>query len=1103
MKNHKQRKIPDKDDKILYIVLMAWSLLQFFIFYICVNFNSVLLSFEKIDMAASPAKTYFSFGYFSDNLKTFFSRVNVVGDEFKNMILTSLEACGIFIVVSIPLQLLFSYYIRKFVGSNFFRVLLFMPSIISTIVITPLFKYFVSDALPVMLSDWFGIETSGNLLYDAATIFPTIMFFNIWLGFGTSVLMYSNVVGEISPEIIDASKIDGKKFVSDERFSVKQTLITLGEGSSVSYGKGRYSDTDAFIVSVAKGETFYFNRAFDLSNLSKSEALLSFFIDPLTKGTFDAGSVYFVFTGAINSEEKLTIRVNNDSGENGGGRAYIAAGGDNQSLTGVEIYAGSPIIHKGDEWGTPVWLSFDAQNNLIEGKPSKSDYSVCSLNYDSDENALYAKKACFGKLGLIADFDDPSCFSDGLWEGFTGGKAFLSVYGDGFVNNTVDVCFASVRGFSQKDLENRLGGELIDDEAPVLTVKSEELPNARFGYYYAIPDAEAYDVYSGVCSVDTKVLYNGKISVDIENGKFLADKKGFYSIVYASADDGGNIATNTVTVYVSEKENDIVITLGETQTSAKCGDRVDILPPENVSGGLGKLSYSVKVVKDGEETPVTDCFYPESTGEYTVEYTVVDYTGYEKTASYVLSVTTDGVPKLVEKVNFPEYILGGMTYTFGEHYADDYSTGTLVKKPISLEIKTADETKTYSAGEKYSVTPTVNGEIAEFVLRCGEHTLKTEEIAVIMPYTDGKLTVENYFVRTDGGYAVKKTQTGINFESAGSYSWTFAKDLVGDNFSAVVNGVKDGGNFDRLTFTLTDGEDEQVSVGVIFVRNGENYYCYAAGKRLELTHDFNDVSSSLRFGYEDGRVFIGGNYVSVKNDENGKEFSGFPSGKNYFSMKVESDEETTINLRKLCEYPFTRATRDLVAPQIVILDDYGGYYKPGDIYTVTPAVASDVLDVNVTLTVSVYGVNGEIVKSVDGVALKDADPSVAYKIRLGDYGQYEVKYKVADGNASDEISYAVNVPDTTAPEFVFEKGFETAAKAGDVYVIPAFTVKDNLTAADKIEVYKYVINPDGRIIAIDGDGFRFSKAGEYVFCIAAYDEAFNGKTIKVKVTVTE
>lgn len=210
MKTNKRRKSLDKDDKILYIVLMIWPILQFTIFYICVNFNSILLSFEKIDMAASPAKTYFSFGYFADNLKTFFSRVNVVGNEFRKMVTTSLAACGISIVVSIPLSLLFSYYIgKKFFASGFFRVLLFMPSIISTIVITPLFKYFVSDAMPVMLKDWFGIKMSGDLLYGVKTVFPTIMFFNVWLGFGTSVLMYSNVVAGISPEITDASKIDG------------------------------------------------------------------------------------------------------------------------------------------------------------------------------------------------------------------------------------------------------------------------------------------------------------------------------------------------------------------------------------------------------------------------------------------------------------------------------------------------------------------------------------------------------------------------------------------------------------------------------------------------------------------------------------------------------------------------------------------------------------------------------------------------------------------------------------------------------------------------------------------------------------------------------
>jgi len=918
--------------------------------------------------------------------------------------------------------------------------------------------------------------------------------------------------GSLIVKLTDAGKytvtyfaeIYGKKYIAHEYFSVNRYNLTVGESSSASYGKGRYSDTDAFILSLGRGETVYFNRAFDLTKASKSDSLLSFYISPLTKGTFDAGTVYFVFTGAVNKEEKLTIRVNNDSGENGSGRSYIAAGGNNQLLTGLEIFDGRQIVHKGDQWGTPVWLSFDALNNSAEGKPVKSDYSVLSLNYDYDEKTLYAKKAWIGDLGKIADFDDPTIFPDGLWDGFTGGKAFLSVYGDGFVNNSVDVCFTSIYGYTQNELKTFFNEKLVDNEGPVLTVKADEMPDARFGYYYSIPEAEAYDIYSGVCDVDVKVLYNGKLAVNIEDGKFYTGKKGFYSIVYTSTDYNGNSAKKTITVNVSDKENEIKITIGERQTSAKCGDRVDILPPENIEGGLGKLSYTVKVVKGSEEFFVNDCFYPESAGEYEIVYEVVDYTGYMQTESYVLDVTADDVPKLIEDICFPKFILGGMNYTFGEYYANDYSTDKLVKKPVSLEIKTTKGTKSYSAGEKYSVVPSENGEKAEFILKCGEYVLNTQQIAVVMPYTDNKLTVENYFVKTDGDYTWKKTQTGINFEAEGNYSWTFAKDLVADNVSALVKGVDNGGNFNSLTFTITDSENDNISLGVIFVRDGDNYYCYTAGKRLALTQSFNVSSDTVRFGYEDGRVFIGGNYVDVSKDDSGNDFNGFPSGKIYFSMKVEADDsaQTAITLQKLCEYPFTRATRDLVAPQIVILGDYGGYYKPGDVYTITPAVASDVLDVNVSLTVTAYDPNGKIMKSVDGIAIENADPSVAYKIKLEYYGQYDIKYKVSDSNATDEISYVVNVPDTTAPEFVFKKGFKTTAKVGDTYFIPKFTVKDNLTAEEDIEVYKYVVNPDGRMIALKGDGFRFAKAGEYVFYLTAYDKAFNGKTVKVTVIVT-
>ena len=41
------------------------------------------------------------------------------------------------------------------------------------------------------------------------TLFATLMFYNIWMSFGTNVLMYSNKMSSISEEIIESAHLDG------------------------------------------------------------------------------------------------------------------------------------------------------------------------------------------------------------------------------------------------------------------------------------------------------------------------------------------------------------------------------------------------------------------------------------------------------------------------------------------------------------------------------------------------------------------------------------------------------------------------------------------------------------------------------------------------------------------------------------------------------------------------------------------------------------------------------------------------------------------------------------------------------------------------------
>ncbi|MFR6640370.1 MAG: carbohydrate ABC transporter permease [Christensenellales bacterium] len=111
--------------------------------------------------------------------------------------------------LGIPLALMFSYYIyKRRPMSTLFKIVLFMPSIVSTVVIVNNFRYFVELAIPEFAKAVFKVEMKG-MLENAATRFSTIIFYNLWIGFGTPILMYVGAMNSISAAISEAAQIEG------------------------------------------------------------------------------------------------------------------------------------------------------------------------------------------------------------------------------------------------------------------------------------------------------------------------------------------------------------------------------------------------------------------------------------------------------------------------------------------------------------------------------------------------------------------------------------------------------------------------------------------------------------------------------------------------------------------------------------------------------------------------------------------------------------------------------------------------------------------------------------------------------------------------------
>ncbi|MBQ8294940.1 MAG: sugar ABC transporter permease [Clostridia bacterium] len=197
------RRVRERNNLIFYCLMLAFPIAQFCIFYIFVNFNAILLAFQKYN----PDGTL-TFGTL-DNFRRLFADMKglqQLRDGWGNSLLVYVIS-----ILSSPIGIIFSYYIyKKRFASNFFKVVLFAPSVISSVVIVTMFQMMADSFIPNLINEWFHPQPQMlGLLTMEETIFPTIIFYGIWIGQGTSILMYLGAMGNINDSVIEAAQIDG------------------------------------------------------------------------------------------------------------------------------------------------------------------------------------------------------------------------------------------------------------------------------------------------------------------------------------------------------------------------------------------------------------------------------------------------------------------------------------------------------------------------------------------------------------------------------------------------------------------------------------------------------------------------------------------------------------------------------------------------------------------------------------------------------------------------------------------------------------------------------------------------------------------------------
>ncbi len=219
--------------RLFYATMALIPTLQFLMFWVYVNINSFTLAFKAFPTGIA---TEYEMSWY--NFKIWFVEGHVLAEQLGPALKVSLKSYALSFVTAVPLGLFFSYYMfKKLPGSKLFRILLFMPSILSGAVLATIYVEFTTNAI----GGRFGIAQSvfGKPVnfWRGANANPYFMmiFFSIFASFGTSVLMYTNKMDSIEPEMIESAHLDGasgiKEFwyiVFPQAFSIVQVFLLTG-----------------------------------------------------------------------------------------------------------------------------------------------------------------------------------------------------------------------------------------------------------------------------------------------------------------------------------------------------------------------------------------------------------------------------------------------------------------------------------------------------------------------------------------------------------------------------------------------------------------------------------------------------------------------------------------------------------------------------------------------------------------------------------------------------------------------------------------------------------------------------------------------------------
>lgn len=637
--------------------------------------------------------------------------------------------------------------------------------------------------------------------------------------------------------VIYYAVINGKYVSVEKQFSVKQSAFTFdGERSSFYYGahKTYAPEKNGLVVSLAQGETLYYNRIINLAELD-GETVFSMFVTPSEEPLADADKLFFKFTDVYNKDNFVTVRLQSlcdGTADWSNNNTYVCAKtGEQDSFVGLEYNSNSATTFEvaGNlftaKTGSPIMFTMGGYLNL-----NSADWSIdeveYALSFDLDNKILYSKTKYHTRM--ITDLDNSLLYTN-LWKGFTTGEVFMSVYAEEYKGGKTEFVLTDIAGHSLNESDFQINVKPTIDVV-LEGYSKENVPNAIVNENYKIFSANAYDIYDGSIEPIIKVYYGyhstNPTRVGVKDGYFKPTRAGIYTIEYSAVNKNGFKNVRTIDVTAVEQNEKLGITITGKKSVGGVGVKVKVADSyvlNNVSGNSAieifatlKDNQNIRYVVGEDLT-----FRPYYAGVYKVTFNYSDYL-FNGSEEFDINVTVEeGSPLITETPLLPNYLMKGKRYTIPYLEGYVFTTSGPEVKTCKTYIQEDEGVRREVTDRNYTVgdfdTVTLIYELSDG----GKKTEKSFSLKVVDTETEtGNLLIEKYFVADNDIATSIANSNCVELSTTKDTIWDFVNLLVSSKVEWRIRTVANGLSFESIDFYLVDAKNPEQTVKFSFSQDG-------------------------------------------------------------------------------------------------------------------------------------------------------------------------------------------------------------------------------------------------------------------------------------------